>query len=277
MNIFNFDNKTLADKRLSTELPVRAYALIKSSDAWVFAEPQATAPRLTQMLYGEALTVHDQQGDFYFVQSCLDAYCGWVHGAMLRQLDALPAPTPWRARYVAPMTREPDMKSPLLSFLPVDSQLYVQMQEGEYVQLSDGGWIHRQHMIHSDEKPDILTSARAQIGRSYVWGGRGLGGLDCSALSQLCYRFAGLALPRDSDLQQKFMHLHHRSVKGNALEAGDLIFVPGHVMIASGPDSVIHANGYHMRVVEEDTKTALLRMQKQLGEKFGVRAYRWAQ
>lgn len=275
MNIFNFDDHTLADKRLSTDLPVRAYALVKSSDAWVFAAPEAASARLTQMLYGESLTVHDQQGDFYFVQSQIDAYCGWVHGSMLRQLEQLPALSPWRTRFAAPMTRNPDMKSPLLSYLPIDSVLYVSAQEQDYVQVLNGGWIHKQHMMNLQERLDIVATARAQIGRSYVWGGRGLGGLDCSALSQLCYRFAGRNLPRDSDLQQKFMQLHHQGVKGTELQAGDLIFVPGHVMIASNVDTIVHANGHHMRVVEEKTKEALLRMKTQLGDKFGVSAYRW--
>ena len=275
MNIFNFDTNTLADKRISTALPVRAYALIKSSDAWVFTAPEAASARLTQLLYGESVTVHEQQGDFYFVQSQLDAYCGWVHGSMLRQLEQLPAATSWCTRFVAPMTREPDMKSPLLAYLPIDSLLYLTGEHENYWQLLGGAWVHKQHTMNMQEKLDIVATARAQIGRSYVWGGRGLGGLDCSALSQLCYRFAGRQLPRDSDLQQKFMHLHHQSVKGTELHAGDLIFVPGHVMIASSPESIIHANGHHMRVVEEETKGALLRMKAQIGDKFGVKAYRW--
>lgn len=274
-NLFNFDEKTLSDTRISTALPVRAYAMIKSSDAWLFAQPEVISGRLTQLLYGELLTVHEQQGDFYFVQSQTDAYCGWAHGSMLQQVKVLPEPCLWRTCFVAPMTREPDMKSPLLSYLPIDSLLYLTAEQDKYVRLINGGWINKQHIIHVEQKLDIVAMARNQIGRSYVWGGRGLGGLDCSALSQLCYRFSGRNIPRDSDLQQRFMQLHHQAVRGNELQAGDLVFVPGHVMIASSKDTIIHANGYHMRVVEEETKGALLRMKEQLGAKFGVSAYRW--
>lgn len=274
-NLFHFDEKTLADKRLTPPYPVRAYAVIKSSDAWVFAEPQAVSARLTQLLYGEPLTVHEQQGDFYLVQSLADSYCGWVHGTMLRQLEGVRVEAQWRCRYAAPMTREPDMKAPLLSFLPVDSLLDIVAENGDYVQIRHGGWLHKRHICHVQQAVDMMEMARDQLGRSYVWGGRGLAGLDCSALTQLCYRFAGRNIPRDSDLQQKFMHLHHQAVRGTELQAGDLIFVPGHVMLASGKETIIHANGHHMRVVEEDLKSALARMKAQLGDKFGIKAYRW--
>lgn len=275
MNLFNFDEKTLSDKRISTNLPIRAYAMIKSSDAWLFSEPEAVSKRLTQLLYGEALAVYEQQGDFYLVQSQIDGYCGWVYGTMLQQVENLPEPSRWRTRFAAPMTREPDMKSPLLSYLPIDSVIYIMAEHEDYVQLPNLGWVSKRHIIHTQEHIDIVAMARAQLNRSYVWGGRGLGGLDCSALSQLCYRFAGKNIPRDSDLQQRFMQLHHQAVRGNDLQAGDLLFVPGHVMIVSGKESIIHANGYHMRVVEEDMKVALQRMKTQSSGKFGICAFRW--
>ncbi len=41
-----------------------------------------------------------------------------------------------------------------------------------------------------------LTFAAAQLGVPYLWGGTGVGGFDCSGLTQAAYRSAGVALPR---------------------------------------------------------------------------------
>ncbi|SUO93675.1 NlpC/P60 family protein [Suttonella ornithocola] len=276
--MFEFDEVTAHDSRIYTDLPVGAYALMLATDAWLFQAPDATSARLTQFLYGEPLKVYEQSEQFYFVQSQRDNYCGWIHGSFLKQVEALPEQAKWRTCAVASVTREPDMKSPLLSYLAADSLLYLdaQSESGEYLHIVDKGWIHRRHVVPMDARFDIVAIAREQLYRSYVWGGRAMAGLDCSALAQLCYRFAGHELPRDSDLQRIYMDLHHQKVRAAELIAGDLIFVPGHVMIASGNQTIIHANGYHMRVVEEPLQAAVTRMKAELGEKFGISAYRWS-
>ncbi len=273
---FNFDEKTAKDPRINPHRPIGALALVKSTDAWVFEEPTPASARFTQMLFGEPLTVHEEKNDFYFVQSLYDEYCGWVHGSMLQQVPSFSKDSKWRAKYVAPVTQEADIKSPLLMYLPAGATLTIIGEQGDFYQLQKG-WVHRQHIVEFQRQFDVVETAREQIGRSYIWGGRGLAGLDCSALAQFCYAFAGRILPRDADLQRIYLHLHHQKIKAKDLSSGDLIFVPGHVMIYSGENKVIHANGWHMRVVEEDFKTALSRLRKQLGDKFGISAYRWSQ
>ena len=70
----------------------------------------------------------------------------------------------------------------------------------------------------------------------YVWGARGGVGIDCSGLVQTAFARAGHALPRDSDQQEAC---------GEAVDAarrGDLVFFPGHVAIATGPDELVHAS-----------------------------------
>lgn len=272
---YNFDPQTAADPRLNPGEAERAYVFVKVTDAWVFQEPTPNSARLTQLLFGEACTVHRQEGDFYLIQSLADHYCGWVHGNLLQQVQAPPRDFVWRTRFVAPVTREPDMKSALLSYLAIDSQFAVEAEHDDYLKIPHKGWIHRQHAVPHNKHFDIIETARLQIGRSYVWGGRGMAGLDCSALAQLCYRFAGYNIPRDADLQHRYLAQHHLSVRAAELQAGDLIFTPGHVMLASSANTVIHANAHHMRVVEEPLKTVIERLRQTQSDKFGISAHRW--
>ena len=69
---------------------------------------------------------------------------------------------------------------------------------------------------------------------------------------QLCYELCGCDLPRDSDLQVQFHPaFEDKPITMNQVQAGDLLFWPGHVAIASSPTKVIHATCVGMHVVEE--------------------------
>ena len=46
----------------------------------------------------------------------------------------------------------------------------------------------------------------------------------------------------------------------HSLQPGDLIFWKGHVAMATGADTLIHANAHHMAVTEEPVATALARI-----------------
>lgn len=272
---YQFTPPIANDPRINPYGPPRAYVIITVTDAWVFQQPTANSPRLTQILYGEACTVHHEQGEFYLIQSLTDYYCGWVHGSLLTQVTILPQHFTWRTRFIAPVTLEPNMKSPLLTHLAPDSRFAIEDKQGDYLKIANQGWLHHSHAVPIHEKFDIIETARLQIGRSYLWGGRSIAGIDCSSLAQLCYRLRGYEIPRDSDLQLAYLAKHHLTIHNAAeLQAGDLIFTPGHVMIASDCDTVIHANAHHMRVVEEPLKDVITRMKTSIG-KFGIRAHRW--
>ena len=83
----------------------------------------------------------------------------------------------------------------------------------------------------------IIAAAYSQLGVPYVWGGTTPGvGLDCSGLTQYCYRQAGIAIPRNSEDQAAF----GRKVPVSEASPGDILWRPGHVAIYIGDDRYIH-------------------------------------
>ena len=83
----------------------------------------------------------------------------------------------------------------------------------------------------------IIAAAYSQLGVPYVWGGNTPGvGLDCSGLTQYCYRQAGIAIPRNSEDQAAF----GRKVPVSQASPGDILWRPGHVAIYIGDDRYIH-------------------------------------
>ena len=83
---------------------------------------------------------------------------------------------------------------------------------------------------------DAVDAALERLGTPYVWGARGGAGIDCSGLVQTAFARAGHALPRDSDQQEAC------GKPVNMPQRGDLVFFPGHVAIATGPDELVHAS-----------------------------------
>lgn len=82
----------------------------------------------------------------------------------------------------------------------------------------------------------IVDAAYTQLGVPYVWGGTSPGvGLDCSGLTQYCYRQAGISIPRTSGAQ-----LAGGTIVSNP-QPGDICWTPGHVAIYIGGGKMIEA------------------------------------
>lgn len=92
----------------------------------------------------------------------------------------------------------------------------------------------------------LIETAYMYLNAPYLWGGRTPLGIDCSGFSQIVYRAAGIALPRDA---------YQQAEKGITLsfveesEPGDLAFFDNdegkiiHVGILLPDNYIIHASG----------------------------------
>ncbi|MFI1468238.1 NlpC/P60 family protein [Streptomyces wuyuanensis] len=96
----------------------------------------------------------------------------------------------------------------------------------------------------------VLSFARAQIGKPYVWGATGPSSFDCSGLTQSAWRAAGVDLPRTTWDQVEV----GQSVATADLLPGDLVFFYddiSHVGIYIGDGKMIHAPKPGANVREE--------------------------
>lgn len=84
-----------------------------------------------------------------------------------------------------------------------------------------------------------LQYAYAQLGKPYIWGGTGPRGYDCSGLTMMSWRAAGVSLPRVVPDQ----YAATRHVAKSDLQAGDLVYFDnmGHEGIYVGGGKFIHA------------------------------------
>jgi len=203
--------------------------------------------------YGEDVLVFAVAGGYAWCQSRFDRYVGYVEEGHL----ALGTPAE-AGHFVATLgsyTYEaPDLRSAVIDFLPRHSAVVVAAparttRGTDYVGLDTGGFLPRACLSPEQPRsPSLVAAASLYLGVPYLWGGRSFLGIDCSGLVQCAFRDIGVAVPRDSDMQRDAIGDVVSAGAIADLRRGDLIYLPGHVLIYAGAGRVIHADGVSMTV-----------------------------
>jgi cell wall-associated NlpC family hydrolase len=106
-------------------------------------------------------------------------------------------------------------------------------------------------MVSNGSIAAVIQLAREQIGKPYVWGGKGPNVFDCSGLLHYAYlNAAGIEIGGYTGEQIN----HGSKVAESELQPGDLVFTRadlGHVQMYIGGGMVIHAprSGYNVEIV----------------------------
>ncbi len=218
--------------------------------------PASDAPLETEALYGETVTVYDDSEGFAWAQLERDLYVGYL------PLAALGAPTQPTHRVSALRTHAypgPSIKLPPRLALSLGARLTIARREGDFAVTADGLWLWARHLADvGSTEADFVAVAERFLETPYLWGGRTSEGIDCSGLVQTALTAAGIAAPRDSDMLAALGD--PVAVDRHALGRGDLVFWKGHVGIMRDAEALLHANGFHMKVVSEPLAEAKTRI-----------------
>lgn len=222
-------------------------------------EPKLDAMQLTQALRGEVLRVFELRGDWAFVQLARDGYVGYVDSG-----DLLGVVTPPTHRVSVPRSfiyPAASLKTQPAIAITLNAEVTVVGASGNYAELASGGFVYAAHLRPLGEPDtDYVAVAERFLHTPYYWGGKSIGGIDCSGLVQLAFEACGRACPRDSDMQEKELGQPLPLENLESLRRGDLVFWKGHVGIMQDADTLLHANGHHMLVVSEPLRPAIARI-----------------
>jgi len=204
--------------------------------------PSHRAEMGSQILLGEQYIILDKVGDWTKIQTLFDNYAGWVDNDHF-----LHCPLEGNAEslVLSQGINASDSNGENVFIYP-GSELYNISDNGKEFSVGTLKFKSATNLRALSLKESIVESAGRFINAPYLWGGRTAYGMDCSGLSQLCFKIHGENIPRDS---------YNQVIVGttinllNDAEPGDLLFFDNsegkitHVGILYDTGHVIHASG----------------------------------
>jgi cell wall-associated NlpC family hydrolase len=257
----------LADERLRGQIEAERFTAgtlkrVVASFSPLHRHPSREAPVDTQAIFGESVTVYDEHEGWAWAQLNDDGYVGYLPSEALGEPEAEPT---HRVRAIRTFVYPgPNLKLPYRDYLTLNAKVAVMETEGDYARLATGGWVYAPHLAGLDAfETDCVSVAERFLHTPYLWGGKTSLGIDCSGLAQTALAAAGIAAPRDSDMQERALGTPI-GVKPDlgGLRRGDLVFWKGHVGLMMDESNFIHATGHSMTVMIEPLAIAEERIRR---------------
>lgn len=258
----------------------------------------------SQLLYGEKIEILQENDEWFYIKALeqLDFYAknqwcpmeGWIKKSTVKEVEAFPQYNAIVSSDWATILNEDDACLYVFSCgtrLLVNDSVKDESSDYYTVALIDGRLanvskkrisLNDQNLTKNEKREIVIAVASQFTGTEYRWGGRSFydpllnrgqnsqrTGVDCSGLTNLSYRVAGIDIPRNAKDQYKYSkHLE----SAQSLKTGDLIFFARtndpakimHVMMYDGKGFLLEATGGE---IQKNIKTSVVdRLGKSLNE-----------
>jgi len=230
-------------------------------------EPSERAEMVTQLLFGDTFDISESNDQWSLIKMHDDNYEGWINTKLISKLLDKEVENWMKAtKWVIPapfvkLVSEPDKTT---HYISGGSAVYFNTSERNSFTIGA-----KEYYISGNYNPDkpagtLADSANAFLNTPYLWGGKNFYGIDCSGLTQMVYKIAGIQIPRDASQQ---VELGSIVSFVEETKLGDLAFFDDeegnitHVGLCLGKGDIIHASGRvrvdkldHQGIFNDETK-----------------------
>jgi len=213
------------------------------------AEASDRAEMVTQLLFGEHFEVVEEQERWTRIITGSDQYPCWIGAKQwlpISEGDYAEIQTsilPLSSDLIQIVKNPKGEPFPIVLGSPLPFLDEGKIRLGEHEYLYDGQAL--EPAVHQG-RSHLLEHAFIYLNSPYLWGGKSPFGIDCSGLTQMVYRLAGISIPRDAS--QQAMVGEVLSFMEEALP-GDLAFFDNeegviiHTGIILEGGRILHASG----------------------------------
>ena len=220
-------------------------------------KPKLNSEVLSQILYGEKFTILNKKKGWVKIKTYFDNYIGYIKKQKFRK-NFEPQLKIFNSKsriYI----KKKNKFSPSNNFLYFASGISALSKNRKFLEFEKNKWIKKKDTkIISHYEKDYLKIIKLFLNSKYVWGGKTLDGIDCSALIQIYFYYNRIFFPRDSKDQIKYC----KKKRGKNFDKGDIIFWKGHVGICLNKSRFIHAYGPRKKVLVMPTNKTIKLIEK---------------
>ena len=193
---------------------------------------------VTQLLYGDIISIIEEKDNWTKIKSLFDNYVGWIDSKQYEKINEIQKTS----------FEDQSFSNDLVEFVENKNKELLTITIGSVV--SNSNLLNHKYggkcFTGRQKKESIIKTALLYLHSPYLWGGKTPFGIDCSGFTQMVYKINGYKLLRDAKdqaTQGKTLSFIEES------EPGDLAFFHNesdeiiHVGIILKENHIIHASG----------------------------------
>ncbi len=212
--------------------------------------PEHKSEMVNQLLFGDLFRVYDSKDEWAFINLIHDGYQGWIPAKQITFLSEEEFKTLDSSNKYSSLElfhQISNLSNNEIYSILLGSTIYTNSNRSFFIgkdEFKFDGLLSSTH--ENTDRNKIIEYSKLYLHAPYLWGGRSPFGIDCSGLTQMAYKMAGINILRDASQQSG--HGETINLLSEA-KAGDLVFFDNeeeiitHVGILLSGSLIIHASG----------------------------------